>query len=84
MCIFCCVYHGFCADNAVLEALLPNVIDGTIQLVLDLQGPSRPPPNNSSSVSVQRDNAVVNGPLPFEFQVLMNEHTGYMYGAKDK
>jgi hypothetical protein len=71
-------------DNGVLEALLPNVIDGTIQLALDLQGPGRPTPNNASSVSVTRDNNVLAGPLPSQFQLLMNEHTGYLYGADGK
>lgn len=57
-------------DNSTLEALLPGVIDGTIDLVLSTQGPDRPP--NAS------DDAILAN-LPFKFELIHNEATGFWW-----
>lgn len=71
--------HPTSSDNSTLEDLLPGVIDSTIQLVLDTQGPGRPTPNNANSASVARDRAVL-ADLPGQFQLVMDEFSGFVYG----
>lgn len=65
--------HGFLSvtDNKVLEDLLPNVIDGALELVLKSQGQE-----------VSDLNAVhfhPNDPLPFKFQLIFDEKNNWNY-----
>jgi hypothetical protein len=62
-------------DNSTLEALLPGVIDGTIDLVLSTQGPDRP-------ANATDDSILAN--LPFKFELIHNEVTGFFYDDKEK
>jgi hypothetical protein len=64
-------------DNHVLEELLPTVIDGTLQLVLDAQGPARPCPNDGNA-SAKRDADMLSD-IPGQFQLIYEESKGYMY-----
>ncbi len=59
-------------DNGVLENLLPNVVDGAIELVLDTQGPDQ----DISS----RNGDFVNKILPSQFQLIFDESTGWAFG----
>lgn len=65
-------------DNSTLENLLPGIIDGTIELVLGLQGPGRPAPSADNTHSKERDRDVLKS-LPGQFQLLYDEGNNYMY-----
>ena len=64
-------------DNSTLENLLPGIIDGTIELVLGLQGPGRPCPTENQH-SKERDREVLKS-LPGQFQLLYDEANNTMY-----
>lgn len=57
-------------DNGVLEALLPNVVDGALELVLHTQGPDVADLNS------------VNPPaeLPGKFQLIFDESKHFAFG----
>ena len=55
-------------DNSTLEKLLPNVVDGAIQLVLDCQGPAK---SDSSDF--------ISSELPSRYQLIFNESDNYIY-----
>ena len=55
-------------DNSTLEKLLPNVVDGAIQLVLDCQGPDK---GGDSSFTCSE--------LPSRYQLIFNESDNYSY-----
>ena len=55
-------------DNSTLEKLLPNVVDGAIQLVLDCQGPEKE--DNSDFLSSE---------LPSRYQLLFNESDNILF-----
>jgi hypothetical protein len=56
-------------DNSTLAGLLPNVVDGAIELVLESQGPDK---------VLESDDNFLNT-LPGNFQLIWNEKTGYEY-----
>ena len=57
-------------DNAVLEELLPVVVDGALELVLNSQGPDR--------VAGTTDAALL-GQLPGSWQLLFDEAEKYEF-----
>lgn len=59
-------------DNGVLEDLLPGVVDGAVQLVLDTQGPDVDINASTADFSTKE--------LPGQFQLLFDEATQWMYG----
>jgi hypothetical protein len=61
-----------------LEALLPNVIDSTLQIVLDAQGPSRQFADYRQQQNITKDEQLLSN-LPGDFQLLMDERTGFFY-----
>lgn len=63
--------HLLSLDNAVLEELLPQVVDGAIDLVLRSQGPDADIDSETSSLSQD---------LPFNYQVIFDEAKNWMYG----
>jgi hypothetical protein len=62
----------YCAvDNKVLEDLLPYVVDGALDLVLQTQGPDV---TDLNGVHIHP-----NDPLPFKFQMLYDEKNNWAY-----
>jgi hypothetical protein len=61
----------FRVDNKVLEDLLPSVVDGALDLVLQTQGPDI---TDLGSVQFQQGN-----PLPADFQLLFDEKNNWFY-----
>lgn len=56
-------------DNSTLAGLLPNVVDGAIELVLESQGPDK---------DLESDDTFLTN-LPGNFQLIWDEKTGYEY-----
>lgn len=65
-------FESIHTDNAVLENLLPNVVDGAIALVLDTQGPDQNMENRNKDFTKE--------PLPSQFQFIFDEASGWVYG----
>ena len=57
-------------DNSTLAGLLPNVVDGAIQLVIDSQGPDK---------ILESEDTFLNSALPSSFQLIWDEKTGFEY-----
>lgn len=63
-------------DNSTLAAMLPNIVDSAIELVMLSQGPDRRATDNDDFLK---------GELPGRFSLIYDEGTGYMYkGARNK
>lgn len=58
-------------DNGVLEGLLPGVVDGTVQLVMETQGPE---------VDINASMDFTKKELPGQFQLIFDEASQWMYG----
>jgi hypothetical protein len=63
-------------DNGTLKAMLPDIVDGAIELVLLSQGPDRRP-NDS-------DDFLKNSGVPSSWSLVYDEGTGYCYKPKRK
>lgn len=61
-------------DNAVLEELLPRVVDGALELVLKTQGPEV---ENLEEVSTQGEGVV----MPSQYELLLDEARGWTFTA---
>ena len=59
-------------DNAVLEELLPVVVDGALDLVLSCQGPDREPSASDAAVLAS---------LPGRWQLLLDESGKFEFSA---
>lgn len=59
-------------DNAVLEALLPVVVDGALELVLGSQGPDRTPTATDETMLAN---------LPGQWQLLLDEAGKFEFSA---
>jgi len=57
-------------DNSTLANMLPEVVDNTIELVMQSQGPDR---------KLSDPDDFLKEPLPGRFQLIFDEGTGYMY-----
>jgi hypothetical protein len=64
-------------DNSTLAAMLPGVVDGTVDLILRLQGPERPDVG-AGVIDGSIDQAVFDK-LPGRFQLIYDEKTKYKY-----
>jgi hypothetical protein len=60
-------------DNSTLEQLLPGVVDATIEIVLQSQGPDRP--------SRRKDDKEMLSSLPGKFELIYDEAAGFKYSA---
>jgi hypothetical protein len=67
--LFLCRF--FFSDNKVLEDLLPSVVDGALDLVLQTQGPDV---SDLSSVHFQQ-----NSSLPADFHLIFDEKNNWFY-----
>lgn len=63
------------ADNSTLANMLPDIVDGAIELVMQSQGPDR----RSSS-----DDDFLKGDLPGKFSLIFDEAAGYTYKGHRK
>jgi hypothetical protein len=61
-------------DNAVLEELLPRVVDGALELVLKVQGPEV---ENLEDVNVMSEDMV----MPSQYQLLLDEARDWTFTA---
>jgi hypothetical protein len=60
-------------DNSTLEALLPGVVDGAIELVLGAQGPDSKECTNDAEILSN---------LPQSYQLIFNEQSGYAFSKE--
>jgi hypothetical protein len=65
-------------DNGTLKAMLPDIVDGAIELVLLSQGPDRRP--NDSDDFLKNSSSGV----PASWSLIYDEGTGYCYKPKRK
>jgi hypothetical protein len=76
----CCCYYPALqlayTDNSTLADLLPGVVDSTLELVLESQGPERNPDEGDRFLSADK--------LPGDFKLLFDENTGFEYGSERK
>lgn len=71
--LFCLLLN---ADNGTLANMLPDIVDGAIELVMQSQGPDRRPTDNDDFLK---------STLPGKFSLIFDEATGYQYrGSKKK
>lgn len=64
-----------CADNSTLANMLPDIVDGAIELVMQSQGPDRRPTDPDDFLK---------GDLPGKFSLIFDEATGYTYKGNRK
>ena len=57
-------------DNTTLANMLPDIVDGAIELVMQSQGPDR---------RLSDPDDFLKSPLPGKFSLIYDEGTGYMY-----
>ena len=67
-------------DNDCLARILPEMIDGCMELVLGCQGPDRPRKEDRQDAA----DAAVLASLPGKWELLHNEKTKYFYTSKCK
>lgn len=63
------------ADNSTLVDMLPDIVDGAIELVLLSQGPDR---------RITDPDDFLKSDLPGSFQLIFDEGTGYTYKPSKK
>ena len=63
------------SDNSTLKAMLPNIVDGAIELVMQSQGPDRRPTDTDDFLKAD---------LPNRWSLIVDEGTGYQYKATRK
>lgn len=62
-------------DNSTLANMLPDIVDGAIELVMQSQGPDR---------RITDPDDFLKGDLPGKFTLIFDEGTGYMYKGNRK
>ena len=64
-------------DNSTLANMLPGIVDGSVEMILRLQGPERCDVT-AGAIDPVTDEAAL-GSLPGRFQLIFNERTKYRY-----
>eukprot|EP01038_Epipyxis_sp_PR26KG_P012981 gene12981-17406_t len=64
-------------DNSTLEALLPMVVDGALELVIGAQGPGRS--DVKAGASYEEGDSLMLASVPQNFKLIYNEGTGFTY-----
>lgn len=70
-------------DNGTLKAMLPDIVDGAIELVLLSQGPDRRP-NDSDDFLKNNSCSSSSSGIPASWSLVYDEGTGYCYKPKRK